>query len=205
MDDRTMAMFEKSTQNYFKEAWEYIWSLVGSIGVFILVGAGIYFSQVAFAYWLGKSELMIAVSYGLSVAISALETAGIKLLGNKVRSSDIKYANALEHRVMLIFTAALFFFDILSNIFGVYVTIEANLGKVTFVGWLIVLGMSTLMGGSELMVGWMLRSLAVSYTGFISAKKLFDKFQAQLDKENAIGNDGRTGNNGRDQAPYGMK
>ena len=184
MEDREMRMFEKATQTYFKELWEFVWAIVGGLGVFILVCGGIYFSQIAFSYWLGSSnEFVIAFCYAIAVVISALETSGVKLLGNKIRSTDIKLSNKLEHSVMFWFTLILFVFDIVSNASGLYVTIENNLGSVSLMSWVFIAGMSALMGGSELMVGWQLRSLAVSYTGFISAKRTYDAFQSKLEKE----------------------
>ena len=184
MEDREMRMFEKATQTYFKEMWEFVWAIIGGVGVFVLVCGGIYFSQVAFAYWLGSSnEFVIAFCYAIAVVISALETSGVKLLGNKLRSADIKSANKLEHSVMFWFTLTLFVFDVVSNASGLYVTIEENLKTVSLMSWVFIVGMSCLLGGSELMVGWQLRSMAVSYTGFISAKKIYDKFQLKLEQE----------------------
>ena len=183
MDERDIIQFERSAQTYFVEGWKYFWAILGTIGVFTLVFSGIYFSRIAFAHYLGDSQEMTILTWGASIAISALEVGGVTLLGNKIRSNEIRRENRLEHTWMSWFTYTLFGFDIISNAFGLWIVIYAFLNSVPLEAYLLIGGLSILMGGSELMVGWMLRSLAVSYAAFIRAKDVFTAYQRKREKE----------------------
>ena len=183
MDERDAIQFERSAQTYFMEGWKYFWAIFGTAGVFTLVFSGIYFSQIAFAYYLGTSQAMTVLTWGAAAAISALEVGGVTLLGNKTRSNEIRRENRLEHTWMSWFTYTLFGFDIISNAYGLYIVIYEFMKNVPLEAYLLIFGLSILMGGSELMVGWMLRSLAVSYAAFSRAKDVFTAYQRKREKE----------------------
>lgn len=183
LDARGQAALEKVTQTYFKEMADWVWAIVGVTFTLSAVIGGIYFSQVSFSYFLGNdNQLMIAISYGLAVMISALEVVGLKLLDNRGRSLDIKNNSKTEYNVMNFVTRALFVFDILSNIYGVYTTVYAIWGKVTISAWVFIIIISALMGLSEVIFGWILRGLAVSYVQYNIAKRNYDDFQERLEK-----------------------
>lgn len=183
MNDREMEQFEKATQDYYKEFWEYIWAWVGTLASFSVVAGGIYFSQLAFSSFLGNSDAMVVLSCGIALMISGLEVAGITLLGNKTRSVNIRNSNNLEHKIMTYFTWGLFSFDILSNFYGLYITVFDFVGKVNLLAWVFIVLLSALMGGGEIIVGWMIRGLAVHRAQFHAAKTLYDKFNRKIESE----------------------
>lgn len=181
--ERDILIFESVTQRYYKELVEYIWAWVGTIASFSVVAGGIYFSQVAFAAVLGNTDVMITLSYGIALMISGLEVQGITLLGNKNRSSDIKNSNAWEHKIMTGFTWLLFAFDIMSNVYGLWITALAFSGKINFISFVFIILLSALMGGGEIIVGWMIRGLAVHRAQYFTAKVVYDKFNERVQNE----------------------
>jgi hypothetical protein len=101
-DSRLTDNFEKASQEYFKETWEFAWTLIGTVALLVLTGFGIYFSKVALAAVIGDVGIMMYFTWCASFAISALEVAGIKLLGDKTRSASISQSNRAEHGVAMV-------------------------------------------------------------------------------------------------------
>jgi hypothetical protein len=181
--DVSQRMYEKAGQLYFKESWELFWSLLGVGVALLLVFGGIYFSEIAIAKVFGEQWFTVYFDWGCSIIISCLEVAGIKLLGNKIRSSDIKEGNVLEHNIARIGTYVLFGFDILTNWYGLYITAAAIGTKMNIVALGFIGFFGALMAVSEIFVGWMLRAVAVSYAGWSYAKAKYVACKEYLEKE----------------------
>ena len=189
MDERLQAQFEKSAQEYYKELWEYIWGNVGTVVLLFLVGFGIYFSKVALNKWFGTGDLEEVFAWAVSIGISAIEVAGIKLLGNKIRSKMILENNKLEHKTVTIFSYCLYVFDFCTNFYGLWITATAvallDKREMNFlsIGTVFIIGLSALMTFSEILVGWMLRHVATGYVGYFSAKVKYDMYKEKVEKE----------------------
>jgi len=181
-DDRLVNSFEKASQEYFKETWEFAWTLAGVATLLVMVGFGIYFSQVALAFIIGGTGLMLYFTWCASIAISALEVGGIKLLGNTGRSMSIEVSNRAEHQLAYYFTIGLFIFDIFTNWMGLYVLATEVAGGVKpgIGGWIVIVFFGSLMAISEILVGWMIRATATSYTSYIQAKQKYGIYKASL-------------------------
>jgi hypothetical protein len=187
MDDRAISQFEKSAQEYYKESWEYFWAGAGVVVMLILVGCGIYFSKIAFSYWFGSTPGSVEdiFAWAASIAISCIEIAAIKLLGNKIRSAMIRENNKLEHKMVTYFVWGLFLFDIWTNIYGLWLTankIHPDI-QIFSIGTLLILGLASLMACSEIFVGWMLRAVAVGYVGWMSAKTKYDAYKQKVEAD----------------------
>jgi len=184
-NNRTTQMFERAAQEFYKNYWEYGWSLIG-VGVMLaLVFCGIYFSEVAFAYWFGPGQIETIFAWAASIAISAIEVSAIKLLGNKDRSRQIKEDNKGEHKIVTYFTYGLFTFDVGTNLYGLWLTAIVLHPDMQFLspGTVLIVGLAAIMATSEIFVGWLLRAVAVGYVGWISAKTKYDIFKDRLEKE----------------------
>ena len=95
MDDRTKNQYELVSQEYYKETFEWVMSLIGVASLILCMIVGIIFSQKAFAHWLGDDPLL---TYPVAIAISALEIAGVKLATSgikidKLTAEQKKYAD----------------------------------------------------------------------------------------------------------------
>ncbi len=184
LSEKDREMFEKATARYYKQLWQFRWSQIGMLGTMVMVLGGIYFSQVAFAYFLGNNDiLVIAFSYGVATVISAVEVAGVEIIGNKKRMLSIKVENKIEHDVMYYITYSLFAFDIFSNGSGLYLTILKARGEVANEAWFIIIGLSVLLGISEMLVGWMMRIMGTCKVNYLDAMSVYNKFQAMVDAE----------------------
>jgi hypothetical protein len=182
-DGRMLDNFEKASQEFFKESWELLWTTIGVVSLLVITAFGIYFSQVALAFVVGAVGVMIYFTYAASFSISALEVAGIKLLGNKGRSTSISESNQAEHKVATWFTYGLFMFDIITNWIGLYVTAIALSAKITFGAWVVIIFFGSLMAISEILVGWMIRAFATAYVSFLQAKKKFDAYKNSMERD----------------------
>jgi hypothetical protein len=184
-NDVSQRMFERAGQEFFKETWELIWSMGGVIVCLVLVFSGIYFSEIALAKFFGEVGFALYFAWACSISISALEVAGIKLLGNKERSGEIKSQNSLEHKIVKYFTYALFGFDILTNWYGLYLSAVSVSGKTTipFMAWAFIVFFGSVMAISEILVSWMLRATAVSYAGWRHSKVKYDACKQYLEKD----------------------
>jgi hypothetical protein len=181
--DTSQRMYEKAAQNYFKESWELLWSVLGVVTALLLVFAGIYFSEIALAKIFGEQGFSLYFDWGCSIIISCLEVAAIKLLGNKLRSADIKEGNFLEHNIARIGTYILFAFDIATNWYGLVVTSLLIGTKMTIIPIIFIGFFGTLMATSEIYVGWMIRAVAVSYAGWSYARTKYTACKEYLEKE----------------------
>jgi len=175
--------FEKSAQELFKETWELFWSITGVIGFLLLVFGGIYFSQIAISFVIGTAGFLYYFSWALSVTVSALEVSAIKIFGNKERSLLIKSESSSEHNIVLYGTWALFVFDIITNISGLYLSAQLVRGAegVHISDWIIIIMSSFIMAFAEVGVGWMMRSVGTSYVSWKYAKSKFKSYSKQLD------------------------
>ena len=182
-NDVSQRMFEKSSQQYFKETWELFWSILGVGVALLLVFGGIYFSEIAIARIFGEKGFTLYFDWGCSIIISCLEVAGIKLLGNADRSRDIKSENALEHKLVNIGTYLLFGFDILTNWYGLAISAIAIGTKLTVIPICFVGFFGGLMAVSEIFVGWMIRASSVSYAGWSYARTKYVACKEYLEKE----------------------
>lgn len=189
-NDRLTNSFEKASQEYFKETWEFSWNIIGLIVLITLVGFGIYFSQIAISDKIGSAGLTLYFTWACAIAISPLEVAGVKLLGNKSRSNSIKESNKLEYNIASLFTKGLFAFDTITNVSGLFITAlvylqktDPNAKNIDFWAWILIVFFGFLMAISEILVGWMFRSLATSYVAFIKAKQKYDVFKVALERE----------------------
>ena len=188
-DNRLTNSFEKASQEYFKESWEFGWTAIGVVMLLVLVLFGIYFSQVAIASWIGVTGLMLYFTWAAAISISALEVSGIKLLGDKIRSIAISSSNKAEHTISKWFTYLLFLFDIFTNWTGLYLTVVEVMKNSTparttidMGGWIIILFFGALMAISEILVGWTIRAVATSYTSFLQAKQKYDCYKLAVEK-----------------------
>ena len=198
---RVTDSFEKASQEFFKETWEFAWTLIGVVVLLVLVGFGIYFSQVAIAAVIGAAGIMLYFTWSASIAISALEVAGIKLLGDRNRSMNIAASNRAEHGVSKWFTYLLFVFDIITNWSGLFITATGMLGggeKILFGGWVVIIFFGALMAISEILVGWMIRAVATSYVSFLQAKQKYEHYRDVMERSVLGSLDGK-GNNGNNQ------
>lgn len=186
LTDREQKIMEKQSMIFYQNLWKNISSWIGAVVSLCVIVAGIYFSQVTFAALLGNdSDMMVALSYSMAIMISSLEVVGLMLLGDKFRAMDIKSSSKTEYFIMDISTKILFVFDILSNMNGLYTTVQANIQEVNLISWVFIIGASILMGGGEIILGWMIRGISVSYVIYSGAKKIVDGLQSKLDKEEA--------------------
>lgn len=191
-ENRITDNFEKASQEFFKETWEFSWTLIGALSMLVLTGFGVYFSQVALSEVIGQAGLMLYFTWCASIAISALEVAGIKLLGDKNRSQSISTSNKAEHGVAKWFTYGLFSFDIFTNWTGLYITaqklmvvVEGEIPKtIGLGGWIVIVFFGSLMAISEILVGWMIRAVATSYVSFLQARKKFETYKEAMEKNN---------------------
>ena len=191
--------FENINQSLFTQGFRFFLAIAGSIGVIGLVFAGIHFSQVIFSYLMGSDEMAMYISYALSIVISAFELAGVTLFGgNKNRDLAIKFNNRLEYTLAKYFTIGIFIFDVLSNFFGLYMNMQTNKLEITVPRIILLICVSIVFGGSEVLASFMFRFLAVSYTGWIVAKKKSDAYHDKLDEETLrnIKNQGNGGGSG---------
>jgi hypothetical protein len=182
-DKRLLGSFEKASQEYFKESWEFGWTLIGVVVLLALVVFGIYFSQVAIAEVIGAQGVMLYFGWAAAISVSALEVAGIKLLGDRSRSQAIKTSNALEHKVAFWFTVLLFIFDILTNFYGLYLVAAKVTPQqaIPFLGYIVIVFFGALMAISEILVGWMFRAIATSYVSYKQAKQKYDAYKEKVD------------------------
>lgn len=186
--NRLLSSFEKASQELFKETWEFGWSVVGVIALLVLVGFGIYFSQIAIASVIGGAGLMLYFTWAAAISISALEVGGIKLLGDKTRSEAIKASNVAEHKISKWFTYGLFVFDIITNWAGLYITAIEKIadGATTTLGiggYVLIGFFGALMAISEILVGWMIRSVATSYVSFRKARQKFESYKSAMERD----------------------
>jgi hypothetical protein len=183
--------YEKSAQEYFKESMEYGSLIVGCIFSIIAVLFGIYFSQIAISNVVGTIGVMLVFSWCLSIVISPLEIAAVKLLGNKERAKGIAYSNKGEYIIVLVLTVILFTFDIITNWIGLGSTAVQRAsfqGQAVGVGgWAIIVLLGTIMAVSEVIAGWMFRAVAVSYVSYKRAKQKYNTYKRELDNNTRIG------------------
>jgi glucan phosphoethanolaminetransferase (alkaline phosphatase superfamily) len=186
-DDRLINTFEKAAQEYFKEIWEYFWTWVGVVVLFAMVLFGVYFSQYAISKIIGATGEMLYFGWIASISISALEVAGIKLLGNRDRSNAIRASNAGEHKIMFWGTVILFGFDIFTNWYGLWLYARPffNSGLLSIGAWLVILFFGSVMAVSEIFVGWMFRAIATSYVAVRRAKQKYSAYKRTVDKNTA--------------------
>jgi hypothetical protein len=175
-------LFEKAARDYYKELGDYYWLIAGVIAGIVCVLGGVYLSQYAISNVIGAVGFMLIAGWAIAIIISSLEVAGVKLLGNKSRSDEIKSSNKLEHTIALVLTVILFAFDVFTNGLGAYIFTVAHVGKVEGWSWLIIVLIAVLFGVSELIVGWLLRSVATAYITFRYAKQKYDCFKEKFDK-----------------------
>lgn len=177
-DGRFMLGFEKSSQELLKESWELFWCVAGTITLFFLVCFGIYFSSIAISSLIGNTPEMKVFSYSVSIAISALEVAAVKIFGNKARAEIIKLVSSKEYRIVGIGTFLLFVFDVITNWSGLYL-IAFLINKklpLNFTQWVLIIMMGLVMAFSEIFVGFMLRATGTAYAGYIQARKKYDGY-----------------------------
>jgi ABC-type multidrug transport system fused ATPase/permease subunit len=186
-EDRLINTFEKSAQEYFKEVWEYAWTWIGVVVLFAMVLFGVYFSQFAISKIIGATGEMMLFGWAAAISISALEVAGIKLLGNKDRSNAIKASNAGEHKIAYWGTIVLFGFDIFTNLYGLWLYARPFFKSefLSFGAWVVILFFGSVMAVSEIFVGWMFRAIATSYTALRRAKQKYDAYKKNVDQVTA--------------------
>jgi len=102
--DIQQKQFEKASQELFKEGWELSMFCVGLVVSLFLVVFGIYYSQLALALLFGVAGINFYFNYSVSVLVSALEVAMIKLFGNKERAGLIKVESGIEYNIVKIAT-----------------------------------------------------------------------------------------------------
>ena len=175
--------FEKASQELFKESWELGMFSIGLVVSLFLVFSGIYYSQLALALLFGVVGITYYFNYAVSILISALEVAMIKLFGNKERSGLIKSESRIEHGIVGVSTWVLFAFDYITNFTGLLITAKLALKpnqEIEFLGYVLILICSGLMAFSEIFAGWMMRGIGTSFISWKYAKSKFDSYQKQL-------------------------
>jgi len=176
-------LYKKVSGDYHKEMFDYYMLLAGVVGTIACVASGIFFSQYAISNVLGATGWALAIGWGVALAISSLEIAGVKLLGNKDTSNDIRDSNRFEHKIATYSTWGLFLFDVVSNIFGSYAfAIANNIGKITTPAYVIITLVACFLGISELVAGWLLRGLGVSKVKYDCAKEKYFIYKEKFDK-----------------------
>ena len=192
----TQAIYEKSSQEMYRYGWLIFYSIVALLVGLGLVGAGIYYSQIAMAKVMGNTGINGSITWAVAIFVSAAEVFGLSLFFSGASISNvIKEASSGEHRIGMIGTLGCFIYDGITNIAGTYISCLALNGSVTW-QWLIIIPISLLFTFSEVFVGLAFRAMGLNFARFVPSiakvKVLKERLkQAAIQEANSVPNSGQ--------------
>ena len=176
--------YEAIIQELLTEGMRLFSAGAGLIVDLCLVGFGIYFSQYAFSMFFGNSDLMFWFTLTVSIMISVMKTTLSTTYSNELRAITMKENNRLVFSISSVFTFFLFVFDIVSNVYGLFLTAKEFLGTTPpLVGWILIIFLSFFTVFSEVIAIWIILNFASNFAGWKSALKKWEAIEKAKDNE----------------------
>jgi hypothetical protein len=195
----TQAIYEKASQEMYRYGWLIFYGIIALVVGLGLVGAGIYYSQIAMAAVMGNAGINGSITWAVAIFVSAAEVFGLSLFFSGTSISDvIKEASRGEHAIGFWGTLGCFLYDFVTNVAGTYIVCLALNGQVGW-QWIVIIPISLLFTFAEVFVGLAFRSIGLNVARFVPSiakvKVLKERLeQTAIQEAKAVANSGQSSN-----------